>query len=86
MAVVVSLGPAWEKAGCTHVAWRELTALNSRVVIEQARGILAERHDLHTRQAFTAMRFYARHTGQPLKSIASQIIHRDLDPAAVRHA
>lgn len=49
-------------------------ALNSRVVIEQAKGILAERNGLDMDAAFAALRSDARHTGRPLLVVATQVI------------
>lgn len=56
-------------------------ALNSRVVIEQAKGLLAERHGITVTEAFEAMRTYARRTGQPLPQVAAQAIDGTLDQA-----
>lgn len=49
-------------------------AMTSRVVIEQAKGVLAERHSLPVAEAFTLMRTHARSTGRPLSLIATQIV------------
>ena len=49
-------------------------ALTSRVVIEQAKGILAERLSVAPEEAFTVMRRFARSTSQPLSGVASRII------------
>lgn len=46
------------------------TALNSRVLIEQAKGKLAERLDIDMEQAFTALRNYARAHQQRLSDLA----------------
>lgn len=54
-------------------------ALNSRVLIEQAKGVLAARHGLTVEQAFTAMRTHARRRGLPLPALAHGIVHGDLD-------
>lgn len=61
-------------------------ALNSRVVIEQAKGMLAAHHAVAVPDAFTAMRTYARRTGRPLSNVAIDIIdgtldHEDLRPS-----
>ena len=61
------------------------TALNSRVLIEQAKGMLAERHGLDPADAFTLMRTYARRTGNPLLTIAHRVIEGDTDPATLKH-
>lgn len=58
-------------------------ALNSRIMIEQAKGILAERHDLEMVQAFDAMRTHARRTGRPLLQVAGQVIDGTLDEATL---
>jgi len=49
-------------------------ALKSRVRIEQAKGMFAERHGVEVGEAFSTMRSYARHTGQPLLPVATQVI------------
>jgi transcriptional regulator with GAF, ATPase, and Fis domain len=50
------------------------TALNSRVVIEQAKGLVAERLGVTMDVAFTAMRAYARVNNQKLGDIARSVI------------
>ena len=54
-------------------------ALNSRVVIEQAKGKLAERAGLDMDQAFTLLREQARSTNQRLTDVARHVID---NPAA----
>ena len=49
-------------------------ALNSRVVIEQAKGRLAERLDLDMDQAFALLRGHARNTNQRLTDVARRVI------------
>ncbi|MCZ3386287.1 MAG: GAF and ANTAR domain-containing protein [Actinomycetia bacterium] len=55
------------------------SAHNSRVIVEQARGVLAERAGVSVDQAFTTMRTYARTNGLGLTSVASQVIDGSLD-------
>ena len=50
-------------------------ALNSRILIEQAKGVLAERTGLDVDEAFTVIRTYARQHGQPLAAVATAVIH-----------
>ncbi|MFC9970471.1 ANTAR domain-containing protein [Spirillospora sp. NPDC127200] len=57
------------------------TALSSRVLIEQAKGILAERHDWTMDHAFTALRDHARHHNHRLTELAHAIATRTLDTA-----
>src|ERR1700677_769254 len=49
-------------------------ALNSRVVIEQAKGKLAERLNVDMNQAFTMLREHARNTNQRLTDVAREVI------------
>ncbi|HEX8005421.1 MAG TPA: ANTAR domain-containing protein, partial [Trebonia sp.] len=49
-------------------------ALNSRVVIEQAKGRLAERLGVDMGQAFTLLREQARNTNQRLTDVARHVI------------
>src|SRR6202034_1386568 len=50
------------------------TALNSRVVIEQAKGKLAERLGIDVNQAFTLLRDQARNRNQRLSDLARAFV------------
>jgi hypothetical protein len=50
-------------------------ALNSRVIIEQAKGKLAERLGLNMDQAFTLLRGYARDRNRRLSELAQDVIY-----------
>ena len=50
------------------------SALNSRVLIEQAKGKLAERHHTDMEQAFSALRSYARSHNRRLSDVARAFI------------
>jgi GAF domain-containing protein len=50
------------------------TALNSRVLIEQAKGKLAERQNVDMERAFTALRGYARSHNRRLSDVARAFI------------
>ena len=58
-------------------------ALNSRVAIEQAKGILAERHGVDMIAAFDALRGRARQHGLKLSDFALAIVRGDIAPDAV---
>jgi GAF domain-containing protein len=49
-------------------------ALESRVVIEQAKGVLVGRHGLTTRQAFERLRRQARDQRRPLPEVARAVV------------
>ncbi|HEV2823788.1 MAG TPA: GAF and ANTAR domain-containing protein, partial [Actinomycetota bacterium] len=49
-------------------------ALTSRVLIEQAKGILAAREGLDPEAAFQRLRRQARNTGRPIADIAGEVI------------
>ena len=50
------------------------TALHSRILVEQAKGVLAARLGLSVAEAFTRMRAYARRTSTPLTAVAQAVI------------
>ena len=50
------------------------TALNSRVLIEQAKGILAERLGVDMDQAFTTLRGHARAHNRKLSELARAVV------------
>jgi len=54
-------------------------ALDSRIVIEQAKGILAQRHGVDMGRAFELVRSYARSTQSRLGDAAAKIVAGELD-------
>ena len=58
-------------------------ALNSRVVIEQAKGVLFERLKLDMHDAFGTLRSYARRTNRRLSDVARDVIDDRLDTAVL---
>jgi GAF domain-containing protein len=60
-------------------------ALNSRVVIEQAKGILAERSGLDMEQAFATVRTHARNHNLRLVDVAHDVVDGTLTVAALDH-
>jgi AmiR/NasT family two-component response regulator len=73
------------------VAGQLQVALNSRIMIEQAKGILAERIQMTPDEAFIILRRYARSHNRPLTQLAGDVIRgtatiTDIARAAVRSA
>ena len=56
-------------------------ALTSRVVIEQAKGVLAERAGVDLAEAFSRLRAYARSSNLRLTDVAQAVIDGALNPA-----
>ena len=59
------------------------TALNSRILIEQAKGVLAEHGNLTMDTAFDRLRSYARRHNLRLSAVAQQVIDTDLAAAVL---
>jgi GAF domain-containing protein len=59
------------------------TALGSRIAIEQAKGVIAEREDVDMAEAFALLRGYARSNGRLLTEVAQEIIDGTIPPAAL---
>jgi hypothetical protein len=53
-------------------------AFNTRVVLEQAKGVVAEAARVDMDQAFALLRGYARHHNLLLSEVARQVIDREL--------
>lgn len=53
-------------------------ALNSRIVIEQAKGVLSQTNNVSTDEAFAMMRQYARNHGMLLSNVAENLVLRTL--------
>ncbi len=58
-------------------------ALTSRVVIEQAKGALAERTGLSMESSFEAMRQHARDHNLRLADVARRVVEKTLSPGAL---
>jgi GAF domain-containing protein len=56
------------------------SALTSRIAIEQAKGVLAERNDLTMEAAFDALRRHARDHNLKLTDVATAVVTEGLDP------
>ncbi len=58
-------------------------ALDSRVVLEQAKGIVANAGEVNVRDAFVLLRHYARDHGRKLTDVAAEVVSRDLRSTTV---
>lgn len=56
-------------------------ALSSRILIEQAKGVIAASNDVTLRQAFENLRRYARSHHVLLSDLAARVVNRELDPS-----
>jgi len=85
LADVATIGVLQERAvrDGAGVDERLQFALNSRVVIEQAKGVLAQHGELDMDQAFVMLRGYARRNNLPLTQVGQSVIDRELRPAAM---
>ena len=72
----VTAGSFEERAQLRH-------ALESRILIEQAKGMLAERLRLGIGDAFTVLRFGARSTGTKLHVLAERVVTEPDTPAEI---
>ena len=50
-------------------------ALDSKAIIEQAKGIVANQHDTTVDHAFNRIRTHARHHNVTVRSVAEAIVH-----------
>lgn len=57
-------------------------ALTSRIAIEQAKGVLAEREDMTMDAAFDVLRRYARNHNLKLTDVATSVVTTSLDPTS----
>lgn len=54
-------------------------ALSSRIVVEQAKGVIAERHEIAMDEAFELLRTHARRTGTRIHKVCTQIVDGTLE-------
>jgi transcriptional regulator with GAF, ATPase, and Fis domain len=91
MADIATIGLLHERALHDQVLLAEQlqSALHSRIVIEQAKGVLSARGGISVSDAFGRMRTHARHTGAQLTAVAEAVVagaltHADLSPESDR--
>lgn len=80
MADMATIGVLHERAwrAADTVRTQLQAALTSRVVIEQAKGVLAQTHGIPVNDAFAKLRNYARQNQLPLSHVAQQLVDRTL--------
>jgi len=85
LADVASIGILAERAVRRgEVVTEQLqTALTSRVVIEQAKGVLAQAGGIAMDQAFEVLRGYSRHHNLRLAEVARALVTGKMDPRAL---
>jgi GAF domain-containing protein len=81
LADVATIGILHERiATQSHLVSEQLQrALDSRILIEQAKGAVSQARGVSMDQAFTALRKYARNHNLTLRSVSEAITHRTLD-------
>jgi ANTAR domain/GAF domain len=87
LADVATIGILGQRAAREHelLSQQLQVALNSRVIIEQAKGMLAERCGLSVDQAFTLLRDYARRTNRKLADVAQAVTDDDIAVTELTH-
>jgi transcriptional regulator with GAF, ATPase, and Fis domain len=80
LADIATIGLLHERAVRDQVVLAEQlqTALHSRIVIEQAKGVLSAQSGTSVGEAFRVMRSHARRTGEPLTAVAEAVVAREL--------
>ena len=80
LAHVASVALVADKAAADRAAVNEQlqTALRSRVVIEQAKGLIAQLGDLDMEQAFDVLRRYSRDHNERLSEVARKLVAREI--------
>ncbi|MCW2545162.1 MAG: hypothetical protein JWM40_2714 [Frankiales bacterium] len=89
LADVASVALVQEQAAVDRIAVNEQLqqALTSRIVLEQAKGLLAQQGGLDMVSAFTVLRRYARDHNRRLTDLAQEVVDRKLNATELlRHA
>ena len=85
MADIATIGLLHERNSREQTALSEQlqTALHSRVLVEQAKGVLAARAQISVGEAFTVMRAHARRRGLRLTDVATAVVQGSIDVDAL---
>jgi GAF domain-containing protein len=85
MADVATIGILQQRSvdRSSHVAEQLQAALTTRIVVEQAKGVLAEHGQVDMDTAFAALRVFCRTNRTTLGAVSARIVRRDLSPGEV---
>ena len=85
LADAATIGLLHERAvrGAEAVHEQLRGALSSRVVIEQAKGVLASQGNISPDEAFTVLRSHARANGLRLTALARDVVNRTVDLTSI---
>lgn len=88
LADIAAIALVQQRTGHEHrdVVEQLQHALTSRVVIEQAKGMVAERSGISVDAAFSALRAHAREHNRRLSDVAHDIVDGRLDARALAHS
>lgn len=88
LADVATIGLLHERSMTEQTVLSEQlqSALNSRILVEQAKGMLAARTGVSVGEAFTRMRKHARDSGRTLTVVAAAVVDGSIDAQAVVRA
>ena len=88
LADIATIGLLHERAVRDQVTISEQlqAALHSRVLIEQAKGVLSAQTGTSVEAAFALMRTHARRTGQPLTALAGAVVAGRVAGGALQQA
>jgi transcriptional regulator with GAF, ATPase, and Fis domain len=88
LADIATIGLLHERAARDQVAVSEQlqTALQSRILIEQAKGVLSARAGTSVEGAFRLMRAHARRTGNLLTTVAEGVVSGAIDAGQLQPA
>jgi GAF domain-containing protein len=85
LADIATIGILHERAvhDARDITAQLQTALESRIVIEQAKGVLAEHNRTSVDDAFTVLRGFARRHNRALSRVAADVVDGSLAPEAL---
>jgi len=86
LADVATIGILQERVNRqSHFVSEQLQrALDTRILVEQAKGVLAEAGGLDVDEAFRALRSYARDHNMVLRNVAEAVVNRRIDVLAAK--
>lgn len=86
LADVATIGILQQRSAqrSTMLAEHLQRALNSRVIVEQAKGVLAERNMMSMEEAFGSLRQYSRDHNIKLTNLAVAVVRQNFNPCSAR--